>query len=150
MKKLLKLILIVLITSFSYGADLVDEIISRGTLRVGTTGDYKPFTYLDNGKYVGYDIAIAEQIGKELGVKVEFVPTTWKSLLDDLNSNKYDIAMGGITRTAYRQIKAEMSNPYLIFGKCFLVRKGEKGKYNSIEDVNNPKVRVGINIGGTN
>ena len=150
MKKLLKLILIVLITSFSYGADLVDEIISRGTLRVGTTGDYKPFTYLDNGKYVGYDIAIAEQIGKELGVKVEFVPTTWKNLLDDLNSNKYDIAMGGITRTTYRQTKAEMSNPYLIFGKCFLVRKGEKGKYSSIEDVNNPKVRVGINIGGTN
>lgn len=150
MKKLLKLILIVLITSFSYGADLVDEIISRGTLRVGTTGDYKPFTYLDNGKYVGYDIAVAELIGKELGVKVEFFPTTWKNLLDDLNSNKYDIAMGGITRTTYRQTKAEMSNPYLIFGKCFLVRKGEKGKYSSIEDVNNPKVRVGINIGGTN
>ena len=150
MKKLLKLILFILITSFSYGADLADEIISRGVLRVGTTGDYKPFTYLDNGKYVGYDIVIAEQIGKELGVKVEFIPTTWKSLLDDLNSNKYDIVMGGITRTTYRQTKAEMSNPYLIFGKCFLVRKGEKEKYNSIEAVNNPEVKVGVNIGGTN
>ncbi|MGL5625256.1 transporter substrate-binding domain-containing protein, partial [Cetobacterium sp.] len=67
MKKLLNVILLILITSFSYGADLVDEIISRGTLRVGTTGDYKPFTYLDNGKYVGYDIAVAESIAKELG-----------------------------------------------------------------------------------
>ena len=46
MKKLLNVILLILITSFSYGADLVDEIISRGTLRVGTTGDYKPFTYV--------------------------------------------------------------------------------------------------------
>lgn len=58
--------------------------------------------------------------------------------------------MGGITRTVKRQVEAQMSNPYLIFGKCYLVRKGEKEKYNSIEAVNKPSVKVGVNIGGTN
>ena len=124
--------------------------MKKGVIRIGTTGDYKPFTYLNGDKYEGYDIEVAKLIAKELGVKVEFVPTTWKTLISDLNEDKYDIAMGGITRTVKRQVEAQMSNPYLVFGKCYLVRKGEKGKYNSIEAVNKPSVKVGVNIGGTN
>lgn len=150
MRKYLNIILLVLTMNFTYAADLVDDIIARGTLRVGTTGDYKPFTYIENDNYTGYDIEIAKLIAKELGVKVEFIPTTWKNLVADLNSEKYDVAMGGITRTTYRQINSEISKPYLIFGKCFLVRKGDSSKYNSIESINNPNVKVGVNIGGTN
>ena len=150
MKKLIIIMVLLLSCITAYGKDKVDEIISRGVLKVGTTGDYKPFTHLKDGKYEGYDIEVAKLLAEELGVKVEFVPTTWKTLLPDLNEGKYDIAMGGITRTIKRQIEAQMSDPYLVFGKCYLVRKGEKEKYNSIEAVNKPKVRVGVNIGGTN
>lgn len=81
---------------------------------------------------------------------MEIVPTTWKTLLDDLKENKYDIAMGGITRTVKRQSSANMTEPYLIFGKCFLVKKRRKEKYNSLEAVDKPNVRIGVNIGGTN
>lgn len=150
MKKIIVGVLMMMLSLVSYAADKVDDIINRGILRVGTTGDYKPFTYLNNGTYEGYDIEIAKLIGKELGVNVEFVPTTWKTLGSDLKAGKYDIAMGGITRTVKRQIEFEMSDPYLVFGKCYLVRKGEKGKYNSVEAVNKPSVKVGVNIGGTN
>lgn len=150
MKKIMILILMVVLCSLGYAKDRVEEIVKRGTLRVGTTVDYKPFTYKEAEEYKGYDMEVAKLIAEELGVKLEIVPTTWKTMLEDLNEDKYDIAMGGITRTIKRQIEAEMSNPYLIFGKCYLVRKGEEAKYNSIEAVNKPEVRVGVNIGGTN
>ena len=137
MKKIFISILLLLSCLSAYGKDKVEEIMKKGVIRIGTTGDYKPFTHLNGDKYEGYDIEVAKLIAKELGVKVEFVPTTWKTL-------------GGITRTVKRQVEAQMSNPYLIFGKCYLVRKGEKEKYNSIEAVNKPSVKVGVNIGGTN
>ncbi|MCI6382631.1 cyclohexadienyl dehydratase [Fusobacterium mortiferum] len=150
MKKGIILILMLVLCSLGYAKDKVEEIAKKGVLRVGTTADYKPFTYKSGEEYKGYDIEVAKLLAKELGVELEIVPTTWKTLLEDLKADKYDIAMGGITRTIKRQIEAEMSNPYLVFGKCYLVRKGDKAKYNSIEAVNNPKVRVGVNIGGTN
>lgn len=150
MKKALILILMTLLCSLGYAMDRVEKIVEKGVLRVGTTADYKPFTYKEGKEYKGYDMEVARLIAKELGVRLEIIPTTWKTLLEDLNSDKYDVAMGGITRTVERQIKAQMSNPYLVFGKCYLVRKGEAQKYNSIEVVNNPDVRVGVNIGGTN
>ncbi|MBQ3437564.1 MAG: transporter substrate-binding domain-containing protein [Fusobacterium sp.] len=150
MKKVLTVLMILLMSAIGYAYDEVEKILEKGVLRVGTTLDYKPFTYKENGIEKGYDIEVAKLIAKELGVKLEIVSTTWKTLLDDLKENKYDIAMGGITRTVKRQSSANMTEPYLIFGKCFLVRKGEKEKYNSLEAVDKPNVRIGVNIGGTN
>ena len=59
----------------------LDDILKRGTLRVGMTGDYLPFTYLDKAtsKFRGFDVDMAEALGKALGVKVEFVQTAWPS-----------------------------------------------------------------------
>ncbi|EOD77615.1 Cyclohexadienyl dehydratase [Grimontia indica] len=131
-------------------ADQLDDILEAGVIRVGTTGDYKPFSFYDGQNYSGYDIDVAQYLGEQLGVKVEFVPTTWKALLDGLKEDKYDIAMGGITRRMQRQLNAEQTQGYMVFGKCFLVAKGNAGKYNSLETVNLPSVRVGVNIGGTN
>ena len=61
----------------------LDEIVKRGTLRVGMTGDYKPFTYLDKAtqQFTGFDVDMAEALGKALGVKVEYVPTAWPKLM---------------------------------------------------------------------
>jgi cyclohexadienyl dehydratase len=66
----------------------LDDIIKRGSLRVGTTGDYLPFTSLDKTTktYRGFDIDMAEALGKALGVKVDFVPTTWPNLTKDLEA----------------------------------------------------------------
>src|SRR5438105_5221578 len=83
----------------------LDDIIARGTLRVGSTGDYKPFTYLDKttNQFSGFDIDFAESLGKALGVKVEFVQTSWPNLMKDFEAGKFDVAMGGISVTLERQ-----------------------------------------------
>jgi cyclohexadienyl dehydratase len=63
----------------------LDDIVNRGTLRVGMTGDYLPFTYLDKAtsKFRGFDVDMAEAMGKALGVKVEYVQTAWPRLMQD-------------------------------------------------------------------
>lgn len=83
----------------------LDLNLKRGEIRVGTTGDNKPFTYLipKTKQYEGYDIDVAKMLAKDLGVKVKFVKTTWPNLMSDLQANKFDIAMGGITRTLERE-----------------------------------------------
>ncbi|WP_164525521.1 transporter substrate-binding domain-containing protein [Siminovitchia acidinfaciens] len=130
----------------------LDRILRDGVIRIGTTGDYKPFTYLnpDTDEYEGYDIDAAKMMAKDLGVEVEFVETSWPDLMDDLLADKFDIGMGGITRTLERQKTAHVSYPYLDFGKGALVRVGDKDKFKSLEDMNQPEVRVGVNPGGTN
>ena len=82
-------------------ASRLDEILARGVLRVGTTGDYRPFTALDktSGVYSGFDIDLAQSLGTALGVKVEFEPTSWPNLMKDFEAGAFDIAMGGVSIT---------------------------------------------------
>lgn len=130
----------------------LDAIIKSGYLRVGTTGDYKPFSYLNpaTGEFEGHDIDLAKKMAEDLGVKVVFVKTTWPTLMDDLVADKFDIAMGGITRTLERAKKAQLSHPYLSFGKSPLIRVADKDKYKSLADIDQPHVKIGVNPGGTN
>ena len=133
-------------------AGRMDGIIQRGELRVGTTGDYKPMSYLDKetGNYEGFDTEAAAMLAEAMGVKVRFVPTTWPTLAQDTMDGKFDIAMCGITRTFAREKTMDMSKGYLLFGKTILVRKGDANKFRSVADLNQPSVRVMVNPGGTN
>ena len=130
----------------------LDTIIKQGYIRVGTAGDYKPFTYLNpkTNEFEGYDIDAAKMLAKELGVEVQFVKTTWPTLMQDLLEGKFDIAMGGISRRMSRQIQANFSQPYIEYGKSPLIRLEDKDKYKSLEDIDQPHVRIGVNPGGTN
>src|SRR5271169_5982539 len=96
-----------------------DSILTAHVLRIGTTGDYRPFTALDKatGEYSGFDIDLARSLGEALGAKVEFVPTTWAGLARDLEDGAFDIAMGGVSITLDRQKKGFFSAPYLREGK---------------------------------
>ena len=130
----------------------LDDIINRGTLRVGTTGDYLPFTSLDKATqtYHGFDIDMAQALVKALGVKVEFVQTTWPNLMNDFEADDFDIAMGGISITLDRQKKGFFSTPIMREGKTPIARCADVGKYQSITDIDKKGTRVIVNPGGTN
>jgi len=130
----------------------LDTILERGYIRVGTTGDYKPFSYLDpvTGKYEGHDIDAAEMLASSLGVEVRFVDTSWPTLMDDLLADKFDIGMSGITRTMQRQLQAQFSDPYILFGKSPIVRVEDTHRFTSLEEIDQPGVIIGVNPGGTN
>ena len=130
----------------------LDEIIGRGTLKVGMTGDYRPFTYLDKQtqKFSGFDVDMAEALGKALGVKVEFVPTAWPQLMRDFEAQKFDVAMGGVSVTLDRQKKGLFSTPIMREGKTPIARCADKDKYATLADIDKPGTRVIVNPGGTN
>ncbi|MBT33392.1 MAG: cyclohexadienyl dehydratase [Thalassobius sp.] len=126
--------------------------MSETTLKVGTTGDYKPFSYWNPStkSYEGLDIDMAHMIGYDLKLTVEFVKTTWKTLSSDIIDKKFDIAMSGITRTPQRVELLGMSIGYVKIGKSPLIRKDDYEKFKTIEEINQPDVTIGVNIGGTN
>jgi cyclohexadienyl dehydratase len=130
----------------------LDDIIKRGTLRVGTTGDYLPFTYLDKttSAFRGFDVDMAEALGKALGVKVEYVQTAWPRLMADFDAGSFDIAMGGISITLERQKKGMFSNPIMREGKTPIARCSDKNKFDTLAEIDKPGTRVIVNPGGTN
>jgi cyclohexadienyl dehydratase len=133
-------------------ASRLDEIVQRGTLRVGLTGDYKPFSYFDQAKesFTGLDVDMAESLGKALGVKVEFVHTAWPQLMKDFEADKFDVAMGGVSVTLDRQKKGYFSTPIMREGKTPIARCGDVGKFQTLADIDKPGTKVITNPGGTN
>ena len=130
----------------------LDEIVKRGTLRVGMTGDYLPFTALDKETktFRGFDVDMAQSLGKALGVKIAFVPTSWPQMMRDFEADNFDIAMGGISITYDRQKKGLFSTPIMREGKTPIARCADKGKFETIAEIDKPGTRVIVNPGGTN
>ena len=125
-------------------------IAQRGAVRVCSTGDYRPFTYRDpQGNWSGLDIEMAHDMAARLGVRLDLVPTTWANLVNDLN-DKCDAAMGGISITLNRAKQAIYSAPYLRDGKAAIVRCADASKFQTLDDIDRPGVRVVVNPGGTN
>ena len=131
----------------------VDIIQQRGTVLVGTTGDYRPLSYKEpeTGEYWGFDLDVAGEIARTLNVTVSYVPTSWPTLSADVQDpTLFDFAIGGITITDTRLETMDMSEGYLGNGKTILCRKEDAGKYTCQEDLNHPEVRVMVNPGGLN
>ena len=137
-------------TSADDGA--LSAIRASGVLRVGTTGDYKPMSFLDpeTGEYWGFDTALTEDLAKALGVEIEYVPTSWPTLMDDTLAGKFDLAICGITVTDARKEQALMSDGYIVNGKTPICRAEDADRYTSLEAINQPDVRVMENPGGLN
>ena len=161
MKKTAKAILIFLILfAFAAAASAEDfapfrtleEIRAGGVLRVGTAGDYQPMSFLDpeTNTYVGFDAELAEDLAASLGVTIEYVKTSWPTLMEDTLAGKFDLAVCGITVTDARKEQALMSDGYLENGKTVLCRAEDADKYTSLEAINRPEVRVMENPGGLN
>ena len=131
----------------------VAEIVGRGTIFVGTTGDYRPLSFREtDGTYWGFGIEVAGEIAKRLGVGIQFVPTSWPTLTADVlaEPQKFDLAIGGITITDARRESMLMSEGYLTNGKTILCRASETEHYRSLADIDKPEVRVMVNPGGLN
>ena len=131
----------------------ISRIQQRGTILVGTTGDYRPLSFREaDGTYWGFGIEVAGAIAKRLGVSIQFVPTSWPTLSADVTSDpqSFDLAIGGITITDARRETMLMSDGYLANGKTILCRASEADRYQSLADIDKSEVRVMVNPGGLN
>jgi len=122
-----------------------------GTLRVGMTGDYAPFALRTrDGELNGADVTMAQKLANALGVDLEIVPTTWKTLSVDFQADHFDVAMGGVSVTPDRAAVGDFSIPVMRDGKRPIVRCTDKDRYKSINSIDQSNVRVVVNPGGTN
>lgn len=133
-------------------ASRLDAVLTAGVLRVGMTGDYKPFTYFNpaTNAFEGIDVDLAQSLGKAMGVKVEFVKTSWPTLMADLKADKYDVGMGGISITMDRQKVAFFTDPVMRDGKTPITRCENKERFQTLAAIDQPGVRLIVNPGGTN
>jgi len=145
-QSIFKVIIVGMLACYSINA------IAAKILRVGTTADYPPVTYIDTqtGQYRGTAIKLIENFAHNQGYKIVFVKTTWPTLSRDLLAHRFDIAIGGISKTTQRAKLFLLSLPIGYSEKVPLVRCNEVSKFQTLSDINQPQVTVVENAGGTN
>lgn len=128
----------------------LEDILSGGVLKVGTTGDWNPMTMKDpaTNSYEGYDIDVMTQLAKDLGVEVEFVPTDWKTLVSGVVSGKYHIT-GSASISPARAKAAGYSDTYFSLATVPLILKKNKNRFADWKDLNNADVTVAATLGTT-
>ncbi|KAL8382371.1 hypothetical protein RB595_006248 [Gaeumannomyces hyphopodioides] len=143
----------------SQAGSVLDAILARGRLRVGTTGSYKPFSYKvatggnnSSAGYIGADIDMARALSSAMGLagEPEFVPASFANLTADVRAGLYDVGMTGVSITTGRALSAFFTQPVLRVGKAATVRCGEAGRYQTLADIDRAGVRVATPSGGSN
>ncbi len=147
----------------------LEGILSRGKLRVGFEAGYMPFEMIDKrgglrernlragderkggqqASFIGFDIDIAREMAKELGVKFVPVNTMWPSIIPALNVGRFDIIMSGMSVTPARQRKVDFADPYLTVGQTVLLAGKHRDAVTSYKDLDDPKFVVTSKPGTT-
>ncbi|MDR0846075.1 MAG: ABC transporter substrate-binding protein/permease [Lactobacillales bacterium] len=153
MKKITKILgLFIILISFvaSGAAVLADDnatlahIKETGKLTIGMSPDYPPFEFHANidgkDKIVGADVTLAEQIAKDLGVKLEIKAMDFDAILTALSSGQVDIGLSGFTKTPERAKQFDFSDPYYTSPQALIVRKEDLKKYSTLESLKDEKV----------
>ncbi len=122
---------------------VMDRILQKGELVVGTTGTQPPLNATTKtGKIIGLDADIARLIAKNLGVKVRFVTMPFGKLLPALEAGKVDMVLSSMTITPKRNLKAAFVGPYFISGKSVLTKLKTLVGIRNPSEINSPKTRL--------
>jgi polar amino acid transport system substrate-binding protein len=128
----------------------LETILKKGELWVGFDSGYMPFEMTNQkGRYVGFDIDMAKEMAKAMGVKFVPVNTAWDDMIPSLTTGKFDIIISGITVTQERNLKISFADPYIIVGQTILIDKKHEKKIKSYKDLNDPKYIVTSQSGTT-
>ncbi|MNO18369.1 L-cystine-binding protein TcyA precursor [compost metagenome] len=105
----------------------LEAIKASGKLRIGTEGTYAPFTFHDaSGKLTGFDVEIAEEVAKRLGVQAEFFETQWDGIFAGMDAKRFDVIFNEVSITDERKVKYDFSDPYIVSKAVLIV--GEKNE----------------------
>jgi len=106
--------------------NLLATIKSEGKIQIGTEGTYAPYTFHDkSGKLTGFDVDIATEVSKRLGVKPEFIETKWDGMFAGLNAKRFDIIVNEVGINPDRQKKYDFSNSYIVSKAVLIVNSSD-------------------------
>jgi polar amino acid transport system substrate-binding protein len=133
------LLVTVAATAFA-GDGSFNKVKTAGKLVIGLDDSFPPMGYRDAaGKLIGFDIDAAEELGKRLGIKIEWQPTAWDGVIHSLNASKFDCIWNGMTITDERAKEVAFTKPYIMDGQVAVVRFKDK-RFKGIKDLKNVKV----------
>ena len=127
----------------------LEQIVKRGVLRVGMD-TFVPWAMKSKtGEFVGFEIDVAKQLAEDMGVKVEFVPTTWAGIIPALLTGKFDVIIGGMGIRPKRALKVNFTIPYDYSGMSMVAHKEKAAGFDSLDDFNKPEVELAVRLGTT-
>ncbi len=126
--------------------DPLDRIIKSKVLRVGYSPNTIPFCfYNDRNELVGYDVAFALELAKDLGCRLEFVPLNYEKISEELNANRYDLAMSAVPMTESKLTTLNFSDPYLEARFVFITKDNRRKEFASYDLVRtNKKLKLAV------
>ncbi len=128
----------------------LNAIIKRGELRVSTDPGYYPFEMKDKkGNVIGFDIDIAREMAKAMGVKLTIVQGSFDSLISGLLTDKADLILAAMTITPERNLKVSFANPYFTIGQTLLLRPDLKNRVKSYKDLDKSEFTIVTKLGVT-
>lgn len=100
----------------------LDAVKASGKLSIGTEGTYAPFTYHDsNGDLTGFDVEIAREITRRMGVTPEFIETQWDGLIAGMDAKRFHVIFNEVSITDERKVKYDFSDPYIVSRASLIV-----------------------------
>jgi len=127
----------------------LEQALKRGVLRVGMS-TFVPWAMKDKtGKLIGFEIEVATRVAKDMGIKVEFVPTKWAGIIPALLTGKFDVIIGGMGILPQRNLKVNFTIPYDVTGMSIVANKELAAGFKGIEDFNRPDVVLAVRLGAT-
>jgi chorismate mutase-like protein len=144
--RLTAVVLIITAVAATYPAD---DASGLPVLRVGTSGDYRPFSFHDRaGMLTGFDIVVGQRLAHDLGRRIEFVSFRWSDLVAAQRAGAFDLAMSGITVRADRAVHLAFTRPYAITGAVVAIRVRDRNRFRHTADLDHTGMRVAVNAGG--
>lgn len=129
-------------------ADAMADIIKRGELRVAVQTQGPPFSFINkDGKRTGSSVEFCRLMAEKMGVKIKFLDYDWDGLIPALLSGKADMLAGDMTANLKRAMKVAFTDPFYYTGIVAVTKKGSD--FTAIEQLNDPKVKIAILVGGT-
>jgi len=127
----------------------VEQVLRRGVLNVGMS-TFVPWAMKDKtGNFIGFEIDVASRLARDMGVKINFVPTKWSGIIPSLLTGKFDVIIGGMGIRPDRNQKVNFSIPYNYSGMSLLAHKERAAGFNTLEAFNRPDVVIAARIGTT-
>ena len=143
-------ILALVFVNIATAGTVMDRILKRGELIVGTTANQPPLIAKTKaGKIIGLDADLAYAMAGNMGVRMKLVPMPFSSLLPALEAGKVDMVLSGMTMTAKRNTKVAFVGPYFASGKGILTNKKNVAELQDAEGLNRAKYRVAVLRGST-
>jgi peptide/nickel transport system substrate-binding protein len=123
--------------------DLLDEVKAAGKLMVSTDPNYAPQSFLnDSGELDGFDVDVAKEVAKRLGVEVEFVTPDWDMITGGNWGGRWDVSIGSMTITEPRSEVLWFTDPYYYTPASFAVHK-DNTTIKTVDDLSGKRVGLG-------